>query len=88
MFLNSLKVDKDKEIYENLRDKLNLHAGHNVEVQYTWYRLALLGKNADVVPYVKNFLLNNGRMKYLKPVYLAFYEYNKEEALDFFNKNK
>lgn len=84
------KVDCiDEKVYTNLRDVLNLHDEcHNAEVKHVWYPIALKTKHDDVIPLVKKFLLSQGRMKYIRPVYYAWYPFQKEECLDFFDKNK
>jgi hypothetical protein len=91
VFLNFIneRIEKVTDlVYENIRDILNLHAGYNVEVSYVWYQIGLKTKHEDVVEHVKKFLLCNGRMKYLKPLYFPWYHFQKEEALNFFDKNK
>jgi leukotriene-A4 hydrolase len=89
--LNYLKGNNEKmndDIYYNMRDTLQLHDGYNVEVSYVWYQIALKMKKDDVLEHVRKFLLSNGRMKYIIPVYLCYYHFRKEEALDLFDKNK
>lgn len=76
------------KVYENLRDKLNLHKGYNVEVSYIWYEICMGLKKDDVIEHVKRFLSCNGRMKYIKPLYIKFFDHKKEEAQKFFNENK
>ena len=91
VFLNNLNgnyTQVNNDIYQNLRDKLHLHDKYNVEVQYIWYQIALKLCKEDVIPYVRKFLLSNGRMKYIRPIYFAYYGFKKEEALDLFDKNK
>ena len=91
VFLGYLKdrVEKiDGTIYSNLRDTLGLHDSYNAEIKHLWYQIALKAKQADVVSHVKQFLLCHGRMKYIRPVYFTWYSYNKEDCLDFFDKNK
>ena len=91
VFLNHIneRIERVSEsVYNNILNTLNIHSGHNSEVSYVWYQIALKTKHEDVVVHVKEFLLRNGRMKYLKPVYFSWYHFQKEEALDFFDKNK
>ena len=87
-FLAKYPTNITDEVYINLRDKLKLHNGHNAEISYTWYQIALKRKQADVVPFVQQFLLTQGRMKYIKPVYIAYVVFDKHNALDFFDKHK
>ena len=91
VFLNYLmeNVKKiDDKVYANLRDVLKMHGNYNAEVKYIWYQIALITKHDDCIPYVKEFLLTHGRMKYIRPVYFEWYRYQKEEANKFFNENK
>lgn len=91
VFLNYIneRIERvNNSVYENLRDNLKIHSGHNSEVSYVWYQIALKTNHEDVVEHVKDFLLRNGRMKYIKTVYFAWYHFQKEEALNFFDKNK
>jgi hypothetical protein len=78
----------NNEIYNCLREKLNLHFGYNVEISYQWYQICLDLKKEDSIEYIKKFLLCNGRMKYIKPLYFKLYAYDKEDAKNFFKENK
>ncbi len=75
-------------VYEIIRDKLGLHCGYNVEVSFSWYQICLDLKKKDAIEHIRKFLLCNGRMKYIKPLYFKYYNYNREEALAFFKENK
>jgi leukotriene-A4 hydrolase len=76
------------QVYTNLRDILGLHSGYNAEIGHLWYPLCLkLGKE-DAIEHVKTYLLNHGRMKYIRPVYYSWYPFQKEACLDFFDKHK
>jgi len=86
-------LDKNKKrisdsIYNTLCDSLNLHSGYNTEILCSWYQVCLDLKKSDSIDYIKKFLLFNGRMKYIKPLYFKFYNYDRLEALDFFKQNK
>ncbi len=77
------------EVYQRLSKYLKLNElTYNAEVKYSWYRIALKAKQSDVVENVKKFLLSQGRMKYIRPVYYAWYPFQKQECLEFFDKNK
>lgn len=76
------------KVYNLLKDKLNLHQGYNVEISYIWYQICLDLKQEDSIEYVKRFLLCNGRMRYINPLYTRFYQFKREEALKFFKENK
>ena len=92
VFLNKLADSKDSltnDIYNFLKEKLNLHEGYNAEVENLWYQLALNTGHDDVIdPYVINFLSKNGRMKYIRPIYKSFAKVNKDKAWETFQKYK
>jgi len=91
VFLNYLEKNIKRitnEIYVCLKEKLNLHFGYNVEISYQWYQICLDLKKEDSLEFVKKFLLCNGRMKYIKPLFSKFYGFDKEEAKKFFKENK
>lgn len=91
VFLNYLNTNLDRfsnEIYELLRDKLNLHCGYNVEVSAIWLEICLSLKKSDSLEHVKNFLSCNGRMKYIRPIYFKFFEYDRKLATEFFNEKR
>jgi hypothetical protein len=91
VFLNYINEKTERvheSVYESLRDTLKIHSGYNAEVSYVWYQIALKTNHDDVVDHVKEFLLRNGRMKYVKTLYFAWYHFQKNEALEFFDKNK
>jgi len=91
VFLNYINKNINRvtnSIYVNIRDKLNLHSGNNVEISYVWYEICMELKKDDVLENVKKFLLCNGRMKYIKPLYFKFYSHNRDEAIKFFKENK
>lgn len=78
-----------EEVYARLRDILKLNElKYNSEVKYTWLQIALKTKHEDALEETKKFLLSQGRMKYIRPVYYSWYPFQKEACLDFFDKNK
>lgn len=91
VFLDYLDKNQSRitnNIYETIRDKLGLHCGYNAEVSFTWYQICLDLKKSDSIEHIKKFLLCNGRMKYIKPLYFKFYAFDREDALIFFKDNK
>jgi leukotriene-A4 hydrolase len=91
IFLNNLldRINEvSDEVYNNLRDSLQLYTKQNAEVLNLWIQVALLRKRTDIIQYAQDFLSKNGRMKYIRPIYVAFYIFNKDEAKKTFNANK
>ena len=93
-FLSSIR-ETDKE-FDNtqlniLSNVLNLKEGYNAEVNFGYFMAVLLhGKTIenDVKEALIAFLGKFGRMKYLRPIYIAFYKRDKETALATFEKYK
>jgi hypothetical protein len=91
VFLGHLKENLTRindQVYENLKNILGLHEGYNAEIKHLWYLIALKLNKSDIVEHVKNFLSCHGRMKYIRPVYFAWFAHNKEDCLNFFDKHK
>jgi len=91
IFLNTLfkRVNEiTNDTYANLRDSLNLTTKQNAEISNLWNLIGLSLKQNDIIPQAQEFLAKYGRMKYIRPLYKAFYLFNKELALSTFNKNK
>ena len=86
--MNNIKKVDDK-VYKNLRDNLKLNQeDYNMEIKYLWYQIALKTKHDEVIPSIKKMLLATGCIKYIKPLYSVWYEFNKKDAKSFFDKNK
>ena len=86
--LNNINKVDDK-VYKLIRDNLKMNDDdYNMEVKNLWYQIGIKSKHDDVIPGMKKLLTSIGRMKYLKPLYKCWYEYNKKDAKSFFDKNK
>ena len=91
VFLGYLINNKERinqNVYELLRDKLNLHTGYNTEISYSWYQICLDLNKEDAIEDIKKFLACNGRMKYIKATYLKLYDFNRYLAVNLFEENK
>ena len=89
VFLNSLLeriLQVSDQTYDSLRDTLQLSSGQNAEVVNLWIQIGLLKKKTDIISTAVTFLSQYGRMKYIRPIYIAFYLFDKNQALDTFNK--
>jgi leukotriene-A4 hydrolase len=86
--LNNINKVDDK-VYKLIRDNLKMNDDdYNMEVKNLWYQIGIKSKHDDVIPGMKKLLTSIGRMKYLKPLYSTWYEFNKKDAKSFFDKNK
>jgi leukotriene-A4 hydrolase len=74
--------------YVFLRDTLKLHSSYNMEISSLWYQIALLKRKADVNPYLVVFLSITGKLRFIRPLYKAWAEFDKETAYIFFNHSK
>ena len=88
MHLKTLEAMKTK--YKNL-----LQETHNAEIRCSWYLLRIRAGDASVLPEVDSFLSEQGRMKYLRPLYKAIFSQTsgfdpdgKTQARDLFAKHK
>ena len=94
-FLSTIR-ETDKQLDNTqvylLSNELNLKEGYNAEVNFGYFMCILLHgpKNLDddVKQALITFLGKFGRMKYLRPLYIAFYKIDKETARATFEKYK
>ena len=93
-FLSTIR-ETDKELDDTqlnyLSNVLNLKEGYNAEVNFAYFMVVLLhGKiiEKDIEEALITFLGKFGRLKYLRPLYIAFYNRDKEAALNTFEKYK
>ena len=89
LFINKIDQldDKNYSILSKITN-LNKNECNNPEIMYTWLQVALRKKDNDAVEPTKSFLSKQGRMKYIKPVFIVFYKFKKVECREFFNKFK
>lgn len=81
--LSVTKVAKMQELY-------NFNAVNNSEIKFRWIRLGLRSKWDDAIPLAVQMVTEQGRMKFLRPIYRDLYnwEAKREVAIQTFNKNK
>mmetsp|Transcript_44619 Transcript_44619/g.72646 ORF Transcript_44619/g.72646 Transcript_44619/m.72646 type:complete len:114 (-) Transcript_44619:40-381(-) len=63
----------------------------NSEIRAVWYTLALISNYEAVFPGVEEFLTEQGRMKFVRPLYRRLYSCEpngKAKAVELFEKNK
>jgi leukotriene-A4 hydrolase len=83
-------IDKvNNDVYNKLKDVLGFKNEHyNMEVMNLWFQLSLKSKHDDFVEEVKKFLLEIGRLKFVRPVFFSWYELQPKESKEFFESNK
>ena len=93
-FLNTIRETEkqlDSVQLDLLSNKLNLKEGYNAEVNFGYFMSVLLHGETiedDVKTALISFLGKFGRMKYLRPLYIAFYKRDKEATKSTFAKYK
>ena len=77
------KLEKMGELYK-------LSGVKNSEVRCRWIRLGLKGRWRDAIPRAVQMVTDQGRMKFLKPIYRDMYAWEeaRETALETFEKNR
>ncbi|XP_067683113.1 leukotriene A-4 hydrolase-like isoform X1 [Haliotis asinina] len=69
--LSVTKLEKMQELYD-------FNSVRNSEIRFRWLRLGLLGHWADAIPRAIEFVTEQGRMKFVRPLYRDMYAW--EEA--------
>jgi leukotriene-A4 hydrolase len=88
LFLNHI-LQNIERVSEDVYQKLNaLLKYNNADTKTIWNVLSLKTKHNAVIPEVKEFLATHGRMKYIKPIYFAWIDYQKDEAKEYFEKHR
>ena len=78
----------DNEIYISLRDLLKLYENQNTQVLHSWFLLALKLNKSDVIPFLDEFLFENGAFDYLVDLYKEYFIMDKISALKSFDSNR
>jgi len=79
-----------KNTARRMAELYNMYAFKNCEIRFSWYRLAITAEDETVLPHVVALLKEQGRMKYLRPLYRALYrsKMGRETALSTFTAAK
>ncbi|KNC81728.1 hypothetical protein SARC_05969, partial [Sphaeroforma arctica JP610] len=94
LLLNELRANSDKlslSLVRALDSRYNLNAVHNSEIRFVWQLLCLKLGDEIVFPQVIKFITEQGRMKYVRPLYRALAKCSpagEELALETFKKHK
>jgi leukotriene-A4 hydrolase len=81
--LSIKKLEKMEELYK-------LNSVINAEIRCRWIRLGLAGHWKDAIPRAVKMVTDQGRMKFLRPIYRDLYKWeeSREAALEIFEKNR
>lgn len=68
----------------------NINNSRNTEITYRWLRLCIRSKDKTKLNDVFTFLNNQGRMKYVRPIYRDLYAWEdvRDQAIENFLKNE
>jgi len=66
---------------KKLDDLYGLTTVKNAEIRVRWQRLCIRHQAAFIVPHVINFVKEQGRMKFVRPLYRALYGWEEQRQL-------
>ena len=78
----------DDEIYKCLRDQLRLFENQNSQVLHSWFLFALKLKKSDIIPFLEDFLSENGAINFIVDLYKEYFIMDKISAINCFNANR
>ncbi|XP_068620397.1 leukotriene A-4 hydrolase isoform X2 [Battus philenor] len=86
-------IDRDALPIQKLRNLGNVYkvnASKNSEIIYRWLRLCIRSRDITRLDDVLNFVNQQGRMKYVRPIYRDLYAWEdvRQQAIDNFLKNE
>ena len=89
-FLKALPDSLTESQMKDLDKSFSFTKSQNSEIKAAWYRLAInQGYGKQILPDIRDFLVNVGRRKFLTPLYTAMIENGmSEEAKSIFNEAK
>ncbi|XP_048743567.2 leukotriene A-4 hydrolase-like isoform X1 [Ostrea edulis] len=81
--LSNTKIQKMEELYK-------LNAVRNSEVRFRWLRLSIKAQWKDAIPRVLAFVNEQGRMKFVRPLYRDLYSWEESRpiAIENFTKHR
>jgi aminopeptidase N len=87
-FLRSLPRDLPEERLRALDGAFGLSEGRNSEVLFEWLRLAIANRYEPALPALRDFLIRQGRRKFLQPLYedLAETDWGREMAMEIYRQ--
>jgi len=68
----------------------NFNSFKNAEIKFRWLRLCMKSKWKEQLPLVLRFVTEQGRLKYVRPLYRDMYDWEevRDQAIQHFNKTK
>ncbi|HYG40300.1 MAG TPA: M1 family metallopeptidase [Cytophagales bacterium] len=68
-FINNLPEKLNSNQLEMLDESFRLSQSNNPEIQFSWYLLSIKNNYLTAYPYIKDFLTNVGRRKFVLPLF-------------------
>jgi len=84
VFLDKLNASPEPlplEVLKTLGHLYGLSTSRNSEIRFRWYSLGIVGGNEEVMNHAAEFLKEQGRMKFVRPLYRALYKSAKGKEL-------
>lgn len=69
------------ETAQKIDEAYNLTASQNAEVRFRWYQIGIKAEYEPVFPKAASFLIEQGRMKYVRPLYRSLHKSEKGREL-------
>jgi len=69
------------ELLQKLDQSYKFTQSKNAEIRFRWYQLCIRSDHEEVFSHVVNFLKEQGRMKYVRPLYRSLYKSKKGKQL-------
>ncbi|XP_077991660.1 leukotriene A-4 hydrolase-like [Glandiceps talaboti] len=68
----------------------SLNSSKNSEIRFRWYRMCIRGGMEEVIPLALDFVTEQGRMKFVRPIYRDLYALDKakDQAVERFKQNR
>jgi leukotriene-A4 hydrolase len=96
VFLNALlqeeaaKAAMTADVLRRMNDMYAFTASGNAEIRFRWQKLCIRAELEEIVPHVVKMVLEQGRMKFTRPLYRALYKsaMGKRVAVQTFVENK
>jgi len=94
-FLERIMVEKPEGLPISTIEKIDsvyqFSQKRNSEIRFAWFTLALISNYEAVIPGVEEFLTEQGRMKFVRPLYRRLYSCQpsgSRKAVELFERNK
>jgi hypothetical protein len=88
MLLDEITSIQDAYVLDQIDDAFRFSPQRNSEIRFRWLKLSLQAHRPACLEDVERMLLEQGRMKFTRPLYRLLAAWNKDLALKIFEKGK